>query len=76
MNVLLIIARNVTQMFCWPLQGAHVEHVVNNLVTIKKLIHMVEAALVPSWMKFKKKSHATFSFGKLQINLSLPQSTR
>lgn len=38
-------------MFGWPLQGTHVEHVVNNVVTIKKLIHMVEAALVPSWMK-------------------------
>jgi hypothetical protein len=30
------------EMFCWPLQGTHVEHVVNNLVTIKKLIHMVD----------------------------------
>jgi hypothetical protein len=38
-------------MFGWPLQRTHVEHVVNNVVTIKKLIHMVEAALVPSWMK-------------------------
>ncbi len=59
-------------MFGWPLQGTHVEHVVNNVVTIKKLIHMVEAALVPSWMKIFKNSHATFSYGNLQINLSLP----